>query len=289
MGGTVLRRQILRGLESAARRTTPRGPALALTIAVGILPLVGCFGTPRAGDEVAEAPEADSLWELAEIARVSGRHDEAATLYATFHRYHYRDDRAAEALLDAGTEFRNAGSIDKARDHLVTAAQRGDARIAPHAWMQIGYLERAEGNFAAAAMRFDDAARTALDPETRAEALLEQGISLQRAGAFSEARRPLTECAKLETSAPRHAAEARVALRQPPHFTVQVGVFQDRERAQALALQLSGSKIVTRVLEETVEGILLHRVVSGQYTRRPEAEAQARKIKFLGHEALIKP
>ena len=269
----------LEGIERAASRL----PLFAL---LALLPLCGCFGGP---EKIADAPDADSLWEQAEVARVSGRHDEAATLYATFHRYHHRDERAAEALLDAGTEYRRAGSIRQARDHLVTAIQRGDARITPHACMQLGYLERAEGNYAAAAMRFGEAARVATDVETRADALLEQGHSLQRAGAFAEARRPLTACAELADIAPRHAKEARDALRQPPYFTVQVGAFQERKHADALALRISAAKISARVLEDASGAVPLYRVISGEFPRRPEAKARATKLESLGFDALIKP
>ena len=252
------------------------------------LSTTGCFGPPQK-PAVAEVPSPDELWERAELARVSGRHGEAAELYSTFHRYHYRDPRAAEALLDAGTEFRRAGNIDRARDHLITAAQKGDPRIAPHAWLQLGYLERAEGQFAAAAMRFQDAAQLAQEAETRAEALLEAGLSMQRAGAFAEAARPLEACAALQSQAPRHAAEAKRALRQPPFFTVQVGVFQDRGRAEEVMKRLAASNLEATIDSRTNDGSAVFRVTSGQFTRRPEAERHAKRLKTLGHEAWIQP
>ena len=275
------------------RETGPRR-GLAVWAALGLFSIllpsltVGCFGTPNQ-PATAEVSPPDQLWEQAELARVAGRHAEAAELYATFHRFHYRDPRAAEALLDAGTEFRRAGNIDRARDHLITAAQKGDPRIAPHAWLQLGYLERAEGQFAAAAMRFQDAAQSAMEIETRAEALLEAGLSMQRAGAFAEAARPLNACVQLRSQAPKHAEEAERALRQPPFFTVQIGVFKARERAENLMKKLANSNLEATMDMRPSETGAVFRVTSGQFARRPEAERHAQRIKALGHEAWIQP
>ena len=278
-----------RGRREHTRTPCDRRPLLPCGVLLA-LTLAGCFGdSTRRDDPIAASPPADTLWERAEVARIAGRHSEAAELYATFHRYHARDPRAAEALLDAGTEFRRAGRLDDARNHLVTAAQRGDVRITPHAWLQLGYLERSQEQFAGAAMRFRDAAIAATDLETRAEALLEAGLSLQKAGAFREARIPLEECIALDATAPVHAAEARVALEQPPHFTVQVGVFRERSHADELVGRLARERFAAVVEEISVEGLIHHRVTSGEFSRRPEAQAHADRLERAGHSVWIKP
>lgn len=247
----------------------------------------GCFG-PEVRPE--PTPDAESLWSRAEGARLAGSHDEAADLYTTFYRFHYQDPRAGEALLDAGAEFRLAGRPERAREHFVAAAERKDSPISALAYLQLGYLERSEGQHAASAMRFGDAAQFAIDEETRAEALLEAGISLQKAGAFSEAHRPLAACVKLEEVAPKHAAEARIALAQEPFFTVQVGAFSQDSRAGDLVSRLAAAGFPAEIRAVTTNGNLLHRVSSGQFSRRPEADAYALRIgRELGLDAIVRP
>jgi len=247
----------------------------------------GCSGPERRS---ATVPEKDSLWGEAERARLAGDHAVAAERYATFFRFHYQDDRAPAALLEAGAEFRRAGMPERARDHLIVAAERRDPRIAPLACLQLGYLERSQGQHAAAAMRFADAAALAQEPETRAEALLEAGISLQKAGAFAEAARPLGACAELSAVAPQHAAEARLALAQEPFFTVQTGAFAERSRAAEQVARLEVAGFPAEVKQVAAGDAPLHRVTSGRFPRRPEAEEHARRLaRTLGSEVMVRP
>lgn len=264
-----------------------RVAGISIGLAALLAAAAGCSGP---GTRAAIAPEKETLWRDAEEARIAGDHARAADLYATFYRFHYEDPRAPAALLEAGAEFRRAGMPARAREHLLVAAEKDDPRIAPLATLQLGYLERSEGQHAAAAMRFADAAQLAQDPETRAEALLESGISLQKAGAFAEAARPLTACAELAGVAPRHAAEARLALAQEPYFTVQTGAFQERARAAEQIHRLQGAGFPAEVREVAGEGGTLHRVTSGRFQRRPEAEEHAQRLsRALGSEVMIRP
>ncbi|MHC4934901.1 MAG: tetratricopeptide repeat protein [Planctomycetota bacterium] len=278
------------GDREHTRIPAPCAALLTLTITLGGLTITGCSGggSPRASEPtVARAVAAEELWQRAEVARVAGRHEEAALLYSTFHRSHPTDPRSTEALLDAGTELRRAGRVEEARNQLLAAASRGDPRITPHAWLQLGYLERTEDQFAGAAMRFRDAAITATDDETRAEALLEAGLALQRAGAFTEARAPLEQCLRLAAAAPRHAQEAREALKIPGHFTVQVGVFEARERAEQLMAQLQADGFPAQLEEDGAEPRF--RVTSGRFARRPEVITHADRLQARGYPVWIKP
>jgi tetratricopeptide (TPR) repeat protein len=247
----------------------------------------GCSGPEH---RTATVPEKESLWRDAEKARLAGEHAAAAERYATFFRFHHEDERAPAALLEAGAEYRRAGLPQRAREHLMVAAERKDPRIAPLACLQLGYLDRSEGRHAAAAMRFADAAALAQESETRAEALLEAGLSLQKAGAFSEAARPLGACVELSEVAPRHAAEARLALAQEPFFTVQTGAFVERARAAEQVARLEKAGFPAEVKQVAGGDAPLHRVTSGRFPRRPEAEEHAARLsRALGSEVMIRP
>ena len=249
-GGTVRR------IEPRGRRSFGiAGDARRAWLILAVL-AIGCAGGAPLVENT--PPDAEDLWGRAESARLAGRDSEAADLYATFYRHHYRDPRAAEALLNAGVAHRRAGEPTSARSHLITAAGLGDDRITPHAQLQLGYLERGEGQYAAAAMRFEDAARSARDVETRAEALLEAGISLQRAGAFEEATRPLRACLDLAEVAPRFAEEAREVLARDPSFTVQVGAFARRSHATERSAALVGAGFPAEVRASDATGTSLY-------------------------------
>jgi len=192
-------------------------------------------------------------------------------------------------LLNAGVEFRQAGQPSSAREYLVAAISLTNPRIKPFAQLQLGYLERSEGQFAAAAMRFAESASSALEAETKAEALLEAGLALQRAGAFEEATRPLTAVVNMSEIAPQFAIEARLALQQPAYFTVQVGAFASHERAANLISQLTSDQFKGKIVIENSGPQPLHRVYCGQFTRRPDVEGHAQKLGAKGYSVLIRP
>lgn len=250
--------------------------------------LCGCGG--GAQPRTAGPADADTLWQRAESDRIADRHESAAGWYSEFARWYPSDPRTPEALLGAGTAYRRAELPDLARAHLTAAGDQKDPAVTAQAWLQLGYLERAEGQYAESAMRFQEAARSAELPETRAEALLEGGISLRKAGAFEEARRPLTACAELAEVAPRHAAEAREVLAADPFFTIQVGAFVDPAHAAELARSLveAGFDAEVRPGRSGVQEV--HRVVSGRFARRPEAvrHAEALRTRF-GGDPIIRP
>ncbi len=252
----------------------------------GLIIALGCAGSPT---PLSVTPDAQGLWDQAETARIAGQHSEAAELYSSFHRYHYRDPRSAEALLNAGVEYRQAGQPSSAREYLIAATTLTNPRIKPYAQLQLGYLERSEGQYAAAAMRFAESANSAFESETKAEALLEAGFALQRAGAFDEATRPLTAVVNMKDISPRFASEARQALKQPSYFTVQVGAFASNERAANLLSGLKSDRFSGRIEIDNSGPQQLYRVYCGQFARRPEVEAHAQKLSAKGYSVLIRP
>jgi len=73
----------------------------------------------------------------------------------------------------------------------------------------------------------------------------------------------------------------------PATFSVQVGAFSEEERAVALRQSLSQAGVTADVVRAESAGQVVHRVRTGRFTTRAEADAAAAKFSRDGYSALV--
>lgn len=73
----------------------------------------------------------------------------------------------------------------------------------------------------------------------------------------------------------------------PATFSVQVGAFSEEERAVALRQSLAQAGVTADVVRAESAGQVVHRVRTGRYTTRAEADAAAAKFSRDGYSALV--
>lgn len=250
-----------------------------------LLALVGCSTLPSTPAPSPSSPGADSLWRQARTAWLLEQYDDAQRHFSNFAEQHISDPRRQEALLSAGICAQHRGRRGEAAGLLAEVVSIEGPLIA-RALLQIGYLELNE-NPQRAVLRFQKAGEVATDLETRAEALLEAGIALQRCGRFEEAEASLMACVHIE-EAPGLADRARLQLENDPWFTVQAGAFLERSNAEKLTRSLANAGFPAEIRTPGRQGSPLYRVTSGRFKERSEAQAHAREVRLhLGGDSPV--
>ena len=230
--------------------------------------------TPPPGRNVAT----EQLWQQARTAWLL---DDVAAAQVSFSRFAEQnplDPRSGEALLSAGICAQRRGRKEEADGLLREAQSRGGA-VSARALLQRGYLVSADQP-RLAIPRFAEAARLATEMETRAEAWLQHGISLQRSGLFQEAIEPLQRCSD-QAVAPGLSARARLQLQYDPWFTVQVGAFLEHSYAMSQLQQLEQAGLPAEVRSPGRKGSPLYRVLSGRFDHRDEAHRHSLRVRAL--------
>ncbi|MDZ4801154.1 MAG: septal ring lytic transglycosylase RlpA family protein [Bryobacteraceae bacterium] len=74
--------------------------------------------------------------------------------------------------------------------------------------------------------------------------------------------------------------------RQPELFTVQVGAFRDRSRAEAIRNAMQSQYGEARIVERSADGVI-YRVLVGREEEEAKAEALAARIRAVGTSALV--
>ena len=128
-----------------------------------------------------------------------------------------------------------------------------------------------------AAACFREAARQAVDDETRSEAHYQQGVALQRMGRFEDAQLALQKCLDLDGSG-KHSAQATLRLQYDPWFSVQVGAFLKKSLALKQSTRLQDAGFPAEIRMPGRKGSPLHRVLSGRYKDRSGAQQHASRI-----------
>ena len=214
-----------------------------------------------------------------QVARTAWLLDDVAAAQISFSRFAEQnptDPRRGEALLSAGICAQRRGRIDEA-EGLLREAQSCGGAVSARALLQRGYLVASARPFLAVP-RFQEAARLAVEMETRAEAWLQHGISLQRSGRFQEAQEPLKMCAG-QTASPGLSARARLQLQYDPWFTVQVGAFLESSYAMKQLQQLEQAGLPAELRSPGRKGSPLHRVLSGRFAQREEATRHVLRVR----------
>ncbi len=168
--------------------------------------------------------------------------------------------RLGQGLLAAGDAPRAAAYLER----LVTDYPRADERAAGFLW-----LARAQ----ATRRRASDACNAATEGLRIADADAQLGplLRIEEDEACRIVERP--------TEQPQRAAPAGA------RFAVQVGAFRDRNAAVALALRLERAGFDSRVADIPDSG--LARVRVGRFATSDEAEAEARRVREFGVEAMV--
>ena len=251
-----------------------------LTTASTALLLFGC-GTSSQRQVTIPAINHAAAKQQWDAARTAWLLDDVATAQAAFSRFaesNPEDPRSGEALLTAGICAQRRGRAAEA-DGLFREAQTRGGAVAARAFLQRGYLLLLDHPDRAVHC-FGEAARLALDGETRAEGWLQHGLSLQRSGQFSGAVVPLQKCAN-QQDAPGLAARARLLLQYDPWFTVQVGAFLEKSNAQRQLRRLESAGLAAEHRIPGRSGSPLHRVLSGRFENREDAIRHSLRVKTV--------
>ncbi|MEO0587838.1 MAG: hypothetical protein AAF078_09375, partial [Planctomycetota bacterium] len=162
--------------HAAARTARLRlGGCLATLLAAATLAVSGCQGPADSGT-LADAQiyfDAGDYPSALDNAERAARSDDPVL--------------AESGAYIAGLSAARLDRPDLAAGYLATAAGSDDLALASDASAELGLLERARGNHAAAARAFEQSAR-GLTGDDRAQALLYAAISQQRLGRWTQAR-----------------------------------------------------------------------------------------------------
>lgn len=251
---------------------------LFVALILAFLMIPGC-GTSSSRKSPTASPGnriATRQWQAARTAWLLDDVAAAQLSFSHFAEQNPADPRRGEALLTAGICAQRRGRNDEA-DGLLREAQACGGAISARALLQRGYLVATERP-QLAAPRFSEAARIAVELETRAEAWLQHGIALQRSGRFEEALQPLKMCAA-QKAALGLAARARLHLQYDPWFTVQVGAFLESAHALRQLQQLERAGLPAEMRSPGRKGSPLHRVLSGRFDRREQASRHALRVR----------
>mgnify|MGYP002057015200 CR=1 FL=1 len=236
----------------------------------------GCSsGSSKRPSVSAPNPIVESQWQDARKAWLLDDVAVAQSAFSLFAERYPTDRRSGEALLSAGICAQRRGRMEEAEGLLREAQSRGGA-IAARALLQRGAIA-IDLNPARAAACFREAGLQAIDNETRSEAFYQQGVALQRLGRFEEAQVALQNCLQLGGSG-KHSAQATLRLQYDPWFSVQVGAFLKKSLALKLSTRLQDAGFLTEIRMPGRKGSPLHRVLSGRYKVRSEAQQHASRI-----------
>lgn len=259
-------------------------PAAALILAAA---LHGAVAAP------ARAQEEASALARAEAAADSGATDAARRLLARWRESEAGSaDRAASArarLLAA----RLASDPDSARSLYVRLAVEGPPEIAARARLRLAQLRLAEGRPDRA---MEDLERLRADfpgAPLAAESWLWTGrarhLAGDRAGACDAYRTAVRAAAGTgpgeEAEAALEGCASAVASGAGTVWSVQLGAFGDASAAEALQRQARRVGHPARVLPAGEDG--LHRVRSGRWGSRADAEAAAGRLEAQGFHVLV--
>jgi len=160
----------------------------------------------------------------------------------------------------------------------------------------VGLMRAQLGNLEYEAGRYDEAARQysqarpylPLRPPTD-RVLLRYGISLQRSGQYSAARRMLLELlARFPIGPTTNDAQTRLAWPHDFH-SVQCGVFTKADSAQAAARDLRDRGLAATSWQERGGENVRYVVRTGRYPTYAEAEAALPQVRALVPDAFIVP
>ena len=225
--------------------------------------------------EAVPDPVIESEWKNARKAWLLDDVTLAQSAFSRFAEKYPQDQRSGEALLSAGICAQRRGRVEEAEGLLREAQSRGGA-IAARALLQRGPWA-IDLNPSRAAACFREAARCAVDEETRSEALYQQGVALQRIGKFDEARIALQRCIDTAGSI-KYSAQASLRLQYDPWFSVQVGAFLKKSLALKQATRLQDTGFPAEIRMPGRKGSPLHRVLSGRFQERSAAQQHASRI-----------
>ncbi len=240
---------------------------------LGALLLAGC---------VTAKPEPPSLRKAEEFF-LQGQFSRAAGLYEDLLAAHPDDPRRPEILLRVGKCRLGAGQADlaiRAFDGAL-AAPSPPPPVRGETMFRRAVALRMTGDFRRAVEGFRAAAADPACPVPADELNYEFATTLFRVGEWKEGQERLAAVSPRGPFGPR----ARVA-RGLSAFTVQVGAFEDEERARTLGERLGDLKLAGMV--RRVEGF--HIVSAGSFARSEEAQREAERLKAMGfRDAFVVP
>lgn len=141
----------------------------------------------------------------------------------------------------------------------------------------LGLAERRLDNYKAAAAAFREALALSTDPAEKPDLSYRLGLVLQMDGSFAEAR-SIFQTIVRENPVTKFADLATARLLLPDHFSVQVGVFGQRDNAEAQAAALKEAGFPAEVTEMSSGGRRLYPVRVGQLARRQDALQMRRRL-----------
>jgi len=252
----------------------------ALTL-LTLLPLLGlgCNGTPL-------TPEAVSMLRTGVAAYESGDNETTIERMSLFLGRYAGSRRDDEAYYYRGMARYNLQQRDLAKvdfNRALDTARRDDLR--GRALIALGDLAYDGQDMSEAEMMFRQALKE-LDRKTPPtdHALYRLATALQRLGRWDEADRHFTRLTGDFPDSPLARRAGRMVF--AVNWTVQVGVFAEKHRADALSQQLQEQGFPAFVWERLVDGKLRHFVQVGRYGSYDQSRSMLAKVRRVHPKAV---
>ncbi len=134
----------------------------------------------------------------------------------------------------------------------------------------LGMIDLETGAYASAAERFREALALQKEPKEREHIRYKLAMALQRDGRFQEARQLYEEIIKADPDS-KLVLKARSRLKLPDYFTVQVGAYGDKEKADQQVQTFLAAKFDAFIEPVRSGDKTLYRVRAGKFGKRQEA------------------
>lgn len=134
----------------------------------------------------------------------------------------------------------------------------------------LGMIDLETGAYPAAAARFREALALQKEPKEREHIRYKLAMALQRDGKFQEARQHYEEIIKADPDA-KLALKVRSRLKLPDYFTVQVGAYGDKAKADQQVQIFQAAKFDAFIEPVRSGDKILYRVRAGKFSKRQEA------------------
>jgi tetratricopeptide (TPR) repeat protein len=203
---------------------------------------------------------------------------------------HAKHPEAAEALYVRGLCYLQTNRRTQARadfERALATSQRPVLTALLRA--QLGNLEFDDGHYARASELYAEAERDLPEGPPTDRIVYQQGVGLQRAGRFADARVVLAKMFIDYPGSP-YAADARRKYKwKYDYFTVQCGAFTQIATAHEIAARLRQKGFDALAVPDDRSGSKLHYVHAGKHPDFASAAAAAETIRSVIPDAFVVP
>ncbi len=279
-GGVWTTNPPVRSKDVKARRAQRIGFCLSLALPVAAI-CFGCHGLPpSAVDRILKSEHAYRI----------ARYDESQRLATSVIRSYPEEPDTAEAYYLRGLARVRSGDRAEANGDFrqaVRLCERSDLKSVLST--QLAHMLFEDHAFAGAARLYNQALKGPYPENCTPGLWFRYALSLERSGAFCDARSAFQRVADQRTDARLSSAASTHLAWRHSYFTLQCGAYTRAERARAAAKMLKERGLDAAVVRSGRPGVASHLVHAGRYPDYVSARAALADIRRVQPDAFVIP